>query len=127
MDTTLNLGLRKPDRTDKFDIADFNVNADILDNALQSRVNVLTRADYESISDKSNDTLYCVKDNNGKIKLYIGDDEIKTGSSAATAAVALVATKIPGESISDATFKSGYSEYERDENGNIIEKPSVSV
>ena len=73
-------------------------------------------------------TLYCVTDYEDKIHLFVGADEIfgdspmklYTGST-------LFSLKIPGEIISDATFKSGYSEYERDENGNIIEKPSVSV
>lgn len=37
MQTTTNLGLKKPESTDTVNIADLNYNADILDNAVASR------------------------------------------------------------------------------------------
>lgn len=42
MQTTANLGLRKPESTDTVNIADLNYNADVIDNAITSRPTINT-------------------------------------------------------------------------------------
>ena len=92
MDTTPNLGLRQPARTDKFKISDFNTNADIIDNALKNRILILTRNEYDNLANKSADIVYFITEEDGTIKLYLGGAEVEVGGggsgvSAATAAL----------------------------------------
>lgn len=61
MNTTTNYGLKKPEDTDHYDVADFNYNMDLLDTALDGLSFVrCTQAQYDAITTPDADTLYII-------------------------------------------------------------------
>lgn len=61
MNTTTNYGLKKPEDTDNYNVADFNYNMDLLDEALDGLSFVrCTQAQYDAMATHDADTLYII-------------------------------------------------------------------